>query len=58
MASLSNIGLLFVPVGAALVNYLEFMSKYWQIILFASILTTITCLIICAAIFNFLEKDE
>lgn len=53
-----NIGLLFVPIGVGLLNYLDFMIKYWKVILFASILTTISCLILCLIVFCIFTKYD
>jgi putative effector of murein hydrolase LrgA (UPF0299 family) len=52
----SNVGLLYIPAGVSLMNYFKFMADYWKVIAIASALTTLVTLIICAAIFNFLEK--
>jgi putative effector of murein hydrolase LrgA (UPF0299 family) len=54
----SNIGLLYIPAGVSLINYLDFMVDYWKVVIIAALLTTAITLIICAAIFNAIEEMQ
>ena len=52
------IGLLFVPAGAGISMYLGLIIEKWDIILIASVGSTILTLLICAALFQFLNKES
>lgn len=54
---LKYIGLLFVPAGAGISVYLGLIAEYWDIILIASVTSTILTLITCAALYQILNKS-
>ncbi|MCE7888001.1 MAG: CidA/LrgA family protein [Alphaproteobacteria bacterium PRO2] len=54
---LKYIGLLFVPAGAGISVYLGLIAEYWDVILIASVTSTILTLIICAALYQILNKS-
>ncbi len=53
---LKYIGLLFVPAGAGISAYLGLIAKHWDVILLASVTSTILTLITCAALYQILNK--
>ena len=55
---LKYIGLLFVPAGAGISLYLDLLSTQWDIILIASVGSTILTLITSGALFQFLNKKD
>lgn len=54
---LKYIGLLFVPAGAGISVYLGLIAEYWDIILIASITSTLLTLVTCAALYQILNKS-
>ena len=54
---LKYIGLLFVPAGAGISMYLGLIAEEWDVILIASVSSTILTLLVCGAIFQFLNKE-
>lgn len=54
---IKNIGLLFVPAGAGISLYIGLIVEQWNIILVASVTSTVVTLIVCAFIFQSLNKE-
>ena len=52
------IGLLFVPAGAGISMYLGLIAEEWDVILIASVTSTVLTLLACAALFKFLNKES
>jgi len=52
------IGLLFVPAGAGISVYLGLIVEEWDVILIASVSSTVLTLLVCAALFQFLNKED
>lgn len=57
-ALIKYIGLLFVPAGAGISMYLGLIAEEWDVILIASAGSTIITLIICAGVFQFMNKGD
>lgn len=55
---LKYIGLLFVPAGAGISIYLGLIAEQWDVILIASVGSTILTLLICAALFRILDRGR
>lgn len=53
---LKYIGLLFVPAGAGISAYLSLIAEHWDIILIASVTSTILTLITCGALYQILNR--
>ncbi|MFT5117638.1 MAG: holin-like protein [Kiritimatiellia bacterium] len=52
---IKNLGLLFVPAGAGVSSYTALMAKQWDVILIASVTSTVLTLLSCAWIFKILD---
>ena len=55
---LKYIGLLFVPAGAGISMFLELIAEEWDVILIASVGSTILTLLTCAVLFQLLNKED
>lgn len=55
---LKYIGLLFVPAGAGISMYMGLIAEQWDVILIASVSSTILTLLACGVIFQALAKKE
>lgn len=53
---LKHIGLLFVPAGAGISMFLGLIAEEWDVILVASVSSTILTLIVCATFFLVFKK--
>jgi len=54
---LKYIGLLFVPAGAGISMFLGLIVEEWDVILIASVSSTLLTLLTCAALFQLLNKE-
>jgi holin-like protein len=54
---LKYIGLLFVPAGAGISMFLGLIAEQWDVILIASVTSTILTLLVCAFVFQILNKN-
>ena len=55
---LKYIGLLFVPAGAGISMYMGLIAEQWDIILVASVSTTVLTLLVCGWLFQLFTKGE
>ena len=55
---IKHIGLLFVPAGAGISLYLGLIAEQWDVILIASVTSTILTLLSCAILFQFLNRGS
>lgn len=53
-----NMGLFFIPAGVGLMNSLGIISKYWTVILTASVVSTILVIASVALVQQKLEKKK
>lgn len=53
-----NMGLFFVPAGVGLMNSLGIISRYWGVILTASVVSTILVIATVALVQQKLEKND
>ena len=53
-----NMALFFIPAGVGIVNALDILSKYWQVILVAIAVRTVIIIVIVAFIQQCFEKRE
>lgn len=51
-----NMALFFIPAGVGIVNALDILSEYWQVILGACAISTVIILVIVALIQQWFEK--
>jgi holin-like protein len=54
---LKNMGVLFVPAGAGISLFFALILEQWDIILVASVLSTVVTLIVVALVFLLLSED-
>ncbi|MGV7234814.1 MAG: CidA/LrgA family protein [Nitrosomonadaceae bacterium] len=52
------IGLLFVPAGAGISMHLSMITKEWNVILIASVSSTILTLLACGLLFQIFNKEN
>jgi holin-like protein len=55
---IKNIGVLFIPAGAGLSLYLSLIVDKWDVILIASVISTILTLVSCALLFKIFSRDS
>ncbi|MGH1374854.1 MAG: CidA/LrgA family protein [Alphaproteobacteria bacterium] len=55
---LKHIGLLFVPAGAGISMYLNMIVEEWDVILVASVGSTVVTLLTCAFVFTFINQKK
>lgn len=55
---IKNLGLLFIPSGAGISIYITLIANQWDIILIASVTSTILTLVSCAWVFKILDRKQ
>ena len=55
---LKYIGLLFVPAGAGISMFFSLITEQWDVILIASVSSTVLTLITCGLLFQLLNKEQ